>query len=170
MRPFAFLLSLFVCCPSLLAADAASIGYVDMQQVIERSKLGIQAHETLKEQFADPQAALAEEERSIRQLQEETSRDAALMSEAELEKRKNEIQERVMKIQRSAASAQQKLAREQAKLGAGIIKPAQAIIDTLAKEKKLSAVFERNQSGILYVDDGLDLTDEVIKRMDAESK
>lgn len=170
MKRFASLLALLVFCPSLFAADAASLGYVDMQQVIERSKLGKQAHATLKEQFAEPQAALAKEEQSIRQLQETTSRDAALMSEAELDKRKNEVQERVMKLQRSAAAAQQELTREQAKLGGGIIKPAQTIIAKLAKEKKLSAVFERNQSGLLYIEDGLNLTDEVIKRMDAETK
>jgi len=170
MKRFAYLLALLIPCSPLFAADAASIGYVDMQGVIERSKLGKQAHATLKEQFAEPQDALAKEEQSIRQLQESTSRDAALMSTAELEKRKSELQERVVNLQRSAAAAQQELAREQGKLGAGIIKPAQDIIAKLAKEKKLSAVFERNQSGLLYIEDGLNLTDEVIKRMDAKTK
>ena len=170
MQRFAYLLALLVSCPSLLAADAATIRYVDMQQVIERSKLGQKAHAALKEKFADPQAALAKEEQSIRQLQESTNRDAALMSETELEKRKNEIQERVVKLQRQAFAAQQELSQEQTKLGAGIIKPAQVVIAKLAEDKKLSAVFERNQSGLLYIDDGLDLTDAVIERLDAETK
>ena len=170
MKRLACLLVLFVVCPLAVAAGTQTLGYVDMQQVIERSKLGKQAHATLKKQFSGPQEALAKEEQAIRKLQDSTNRDAALMSEAELEKRKNEIQERILKLQRSAAAAQQELSREQAKLGAGIIKPAQGIIDKLAKEKKLQAVFERNQSGLLYVADSLDLTDEVIRRLDAETK
>lgn len=164
------LLALLVLCTPLFAADPAAIGYVDMQQVIERSKLGQKAHATLKEQFAEPQEALAKEEQAILQLQESTDRDSALMSEEELTKRKNEIKERVQKIQRSATTAQQELAREQAKLGAGIITPAKDVITKLAKEKGLGAVFERNQSGLLYIEDGLNLTDEVIKRLDAETK
>jgi outer membrane protein len=164
MKRFASLLATLAFCTPLLAVE---IGYVDMQQVIEESKLGQQAHATLKEQFAEPQAALAEEEQSIRQLQESTSRDAALMSQDELDKRKNELQQRIAKLQQNAASAQADLAREQAKLGAGIVNPAREVIAELAKEKNLGAVFERKQSGLLYIEDGLNLTGEVIKRLDA---
>jgi outer membrane protein len=170
MRRFAPLLTLLAFCNPLPAADAVSMGYVDMQQVIEKSKLGQEAQANLEEQFAKPQEELAKEEQAIRKLQETTGRDAALMSQAELDKRKAELEERVMILQRNAAAAQQKLSQEQVKLGAGIIKPAQEIIAELAKEKKLSAVFERNQSGLLYIEDGLNLTDEVIKRLDARSE
>jgi outer membrane protein len=169
MKRFASLVALALFSSPLLAADAGPIGYVDMQRVIEQSKLGKQAEATLKEKFSDPQAELQKEQQAIRQLQETTSRDAALMSEAELEKRKKELQERVAKLQRDAATAQQELAQEQAKLGAGIIRPAQEIIAELAKEKELSAVFERGQSGLLYIEDGLNLTDEVVKRLNART-
>jgi outer membrane protein len=169
MNRIASLLALLMLCSPLSAAEPAAIGYVDMQRVIEQSSLGKQARETLEEKFADPQAALAKEEQAIRQLQETTSRDAALMSEAELEKRKTEIQERAVQLQRNAAAAQRELAQEQAKLGAGIIRPAQEIIAELAEEKKLSAVFERSQSGLLYIEDGLNLTDEVVERLNAKT-
>jgi outer membrane protein len=167
MKRFASLIALLAVCSPLPAADQAIIGYVDMQRVIEDSKLGKQASATLKEKFADPQAALAQEEQAIREFQQATSRDAALMSEAELEKRRAELQDRVTTLQRSAAATQQELAQEQAKLGAGIVQPAQKIIAELAREKKLSAVFERNQSGLLFIEDELNLTEQVIKRLDA---
>ena len=91
------------------------------------------------------------------------------MSQAELDKRKAEFQERVSQIQRKAAMAQQELSQDQAKLGGGIIKPAQEIITELGKEKKLTAIFERSQSGLLYVEADKNLTDEVIKRLDAKT-
>jgi Skp family chaperone for outer membrane proteins len=34
----------------------------------------------------------------------------------------------------------------------------------------MSAVFERRQSGLLFIDSALDLTPEVIKQLDAKSK
>lgn len=168
MRYTLCVLALAACCAPLSAAEPVTIGYVDMQRVIEESKVGKKAFAVLKEKYAEPQAALDKEEQAILQLQQSTSRDGALMSQAELDKRKTEIQERVLQLQRKAAMAQQELSQDQAKLGGGIIKPAQEIVTDLAKEKKLSAVFERNQSGLLFIQDGLNLTDEVIKRLDAK--
>jgi len=153
----------------LLAADPVTIGYVDMQRVIEESKLGKQAFATLQEKYAEPQAALEKEEKEIMQLQQNLARDGALMSQTELDKRKKEIQDRVQHIQRKAGMAQQELSQDQAKLGQGIIKPAQEIISELGKERKLTAIFERAQSGLLYVQEDRNLTDEVIKRLDAKN-
>jgi outer membrane protein len=48
--------------------------------------------------------------------------------------------------------------------------PAHKAVDAVAKQKKLSMVVERNLAGILYLDDGLDITTEVIKLMDASPK
>jgi Skp family chaperone for outer membrane proteins len=36
------------------------------------------------------------------------------------------------------------------------------VVDTIAKGKKLAAVFETNSAGLLYVDSPVDLTQEVI--------
>lgn len=162
-------LALAVVCAPLIAAEPITIGYVDMQRVIEESKLGKQAFAALQEKYAEPQAALEKEEKSILQLQQSLSRDGALMSQAELDKRKAEFQERVSQIQRKAAMAQQELSQDQAKLGGNIIKPAQEIITELGKERNLTAIFERTQSGLLYVEADKNLTDEVIKRLDAKS-
>jgi outer membrane protein len=151
-------------------AEASSIGYVDMQRVLEQSEMGKQANETLKQKFGPSQQALAEEEQAIRQLQQKTSRDAALMSQEELDKRTSEIQERLRQLQQKAMATQQELAKDQAQLGNEVIKPAQEVIAELAKEMKLSAVFERAQSGLLYIQDELNLTDEVIKRLNARTK
>lgn len=169
MRSALCALALAAFCAPLTAAEPVTIGYVDMQRVIEESKLGKKAFATLQEKYAQPQAALEKEEKEIVQLQQNLARDGALMSQAELEKRKTELQERIGQIQRKAAMAQQELSQDQAKLGGGIIKPAQEIITTLGKERKLTAIFERSQSGMLYVEPELNLTDEVIKRLDAQS-
>jgi len=169
MRSVACALLLAAVCAPLAAAEPITIGYVDMQRVIEESKLGKQAFAALQEKYAEPQAALEKEEKSILQLQQSLAREGALMSQAELDKRKAEFQERVNQIQRKAAMAQQELSQDQAKLGGGIIKPAQEIITELGKERKLTAIFERSQSGLLYVEADKNLTDEVIKRLDAKN-
>lgn len=148
--------------------ETGSIGVVDMQVVLDKSAMGQQAQQALKEKFASRQEKFLEEERSIRQLQQTLARDQALMSQAELDKKTKDIQGRIQAFEKMAGQAKQDLMQEQNKLGNKILEPAQAIIVALAKEKQLSAVFERRQSGLMYIDDGLDLTAEVIEQLNAK--
>jgi len=152
------------------AAQPVMIGYVNMQEVIDKSEPGRQAQETLKEKFGDEQRELAREQLAIRQLQETLDKDKVLMSQKELDKKTVEIQERKKAFQQKMTRFQQELAQEENKLANRILGPAPAIIAAVAKDKRVSAVFERRQSSLLYIDEGLDLTAEVIKRLDARSK
>jgi len=164
---FSFLLSLTTV---VYASEPGKIGYVDMQIVIDQSDMGKQAQEELKEEFGPRQEELAKEEQSIRQLQQTFARDQALMSQSELDKKTSEIQKRIKELQAKAAKAQQELAREQNKLGGEILRPTRDIIAKVAKDKQVAVVFERRQSGLLYIDKGLDLTPEVIKGLNAQKK
>jgi len=160
--PFLFLLVMPV-----QAAKPGKVGYVNMQEVIDKSKPGRQAQETLKEKFGDRRQKLAEEQESIRQLQQTLDKDKALMSQKELDKKTAEIGKRKKKFQQQVVELQKEVAQEENKLANQILKPTPAIIAAVAKDKQVSAVFERRQSGLLYIDEGLDLTAEVIKRLDA---
>ena len=153
-----------------LATESGAIGYVDMQLVLDNSTMGQRAQQTLKKKFEGRQQELAKEEQSIRQKQQTLARDQALMSQSELDKKTAELEKLIGAFQKKATEAQKELVQEQNKLAAEILKPAQAIVAATAKENKVSAVFERRQSGLLYIDDGLDLTPDVIKRLDAKGK
>lgn len=155
---------------SAFAAEPGPFGYVDMQMILDKSNMGQQAQKALKEKFAGKQQEFAEEENSIRQLQQALERDQALMSQAELDGKSAELEKKVNEFQQKAAEAQKALVEEQNKLGSEILKPVEGIIAAVAKDKKVSAVFERRQSGLLYVDPGVDLTEEVVKRLDAQGK
>jgi len=158
---------LFLLVTPVQAAKPQKIGYVNMQEVIDKSKLGQQAHETLKKKFGSRQQKLAGEQQSILQLQKTLDRDKALMSRKELKKKTAEIQKRKKKFQQKVTQLQKEVRQEENKLAQRILEPAPAVSTAAAKAKRVSAVFERRQSGLLYIDDGLDLTAEVIKRLDA---
>lgn len=153
-----------------LAADAVSIGYVDMQQVLEKSKLGQRAQETLKAKFGPKSEEFAKEEQGIRQQQQTLERDKPLMSKDQIKKKEEELQKKVEAFQKTAGATQQELTKEQQKLAQAVVGPAQEVLQALSKEKKIGAVFERNQAGLLYIDSDLDLTKEVIKRLDERAK
>ncbi|WP_040856103.1 OmpH family outer membrane protein [Thiorhodovibrio frisius] len=163
-----FYLGCLLCMPllGLANAQAADMGYVNMQRVLKESQLGRDAEARLEERFGPKTEPFAEEEMAIRQLQQVLERDKALMSEAQVEKKQTEIRERIQAFEQDFSAIQRELAQAQQQEAAKILEPAGKALKAIAEKKKLSAVFESSQSGILYLDPKTDLTDEVIEYMD----
>jgi outer membrane protein len=152
------------------AAVAEGIGYVDMQQVLQESRLGQAAQARLEERFGDRQQPFAEEEMAIRRLQQNLERDKPLMSRAQVEKKEKEIAERIEKFEKDAGALQQELIKAQQEEGAKIIEPAREAVVKVAEKRKLSAVFEASQANILYLAKDADITGAVIEAMDQATK
>jgi outer membrane protein len=170
MKRLAVLVAALTVSGACLAADAPTIGYVDMQQVLQESKLGKQAQAKLKEKFGPKSEEFAKEEQAIAQQKQTLERDKPLMSKDQIKKKEEEIQKKLEAFQKSAGGIQQELQKEQQKLAQAIVGPAQEVVQAMSKEKKMGMVFERSQAGILYTDSALDLTKDVIKRLDEKAK
>lgn len=150
----------------LSTVQAADLAYVDMERVLKESELGKQAEARLQERFGDKTQPFAEEEMAIRQLQQALERDKPLMSASQVEKKETEIKERIQAFEKEFTAIQRELMQAQQEEGVKILQPARESINAIAKEKKLSAVFESSQSGILYLDKQIDITDAVIRHLD----
>jgi outer membrane protein len=163
--------TLLVLIAFLLAAPvlASEIGYVDMQRVLEESDLGKAAQANLEERFGGEQQAFAREEAEIRQMQQQLERDRPLMSAEQVEKKETELRERIKRFEEEFTQIQRQLAQAQQQEGNKILQPAREAVISVAKKRKLDAVFEANQSGVVYLDDEGDITDEVIKTMNAST-
>ncbi|WPL19147.1 periplasmic chaperone [Thiorhodovibrio winogradskyi] len=160
-------LASLLCVPLLGLADAqaADIAHVSMQRVLQESQLGRDAEARLQERFSPKTEPFAEKEMAIRQLQAALERDKPLMSEAQVEKKETEIRQRIQAFEQDFSAVQRELMQAQQEEAAKILEPAGVALKALAEKKKLSAVFESSQSGILYLDPESDLTDELIEKM-----
>jgi outer membrane protein len=166
-RVLASLLILLLPCA---AARADTIGYVNMQQVIEKSKLGSRVQEQLRKDFEPKARPFAEEEKAIKQAQAALARDAALMSKDQLEKKQAELKKRIEAFEKNAVPVQKELLKAQQERSREVLIPAQKAVEKVAREKKLTLVVERSLEGLLYLDKSADITDAIIKEMDESNK
>ena len=169
-RPFLFAALIAALSLPVQAAAETTVGFVDMQKVLEDSKLGQRLQKQLRDDFEPRTKSFAEEEREIAQMQQALARDKPLMSNDQVAKKEQEIKERIEAYQKKALPIQQELMKAQQEKGREILEPAREALNAVAKKKKLSMVFERGVNGLLYMDDGLDITAEVIEQLDAKAK
>jgi len=150
-----------------LDASAQSIGIVNMERVLQDSEAGKQVQAALEQRFGEQQREFAGRERDIRQLQASLERDKPLMSKAQVEKKEQDIKTRIEAFEKDFQAIQKEVLEAQQTEGQKLLEPAREAVEKVAKDKKLGAVFEANRAGLMYLDDSADITDSVIKALDA---
>lgn len=151
-----------------MEASAQSIGIVSMERVLQESDSGKAVQAQLEERFGKQQQAFAEREREIRGLQAELERDKPLMSKAQVEKKEADIKSRIEAFEKDFNAVQKEVMEAQQQEGQKLIEPAREAVNEVAEKKKLGAVFEASRAGLLYLGDSADITEEVIKALNAK--
>jgi outer membrane protein len=151
-----------------LDASAQSIGIVNMERVLQESDSGKQVQAALEERFGAQQQEFAGRERDIRQLQASLERDKPLMSKAQVEKKEQEIKTRIEAFEKDFQAIQKEVVEAQQTEGQKLLEPAREAVEKVAKDKKLGAVFEASRAGLMYLDESADITDSVIKALNAQ--
>jgi outer membrane protein len=153
--------------PILLFPVEARFAFIDFQRVASNSVSGKLAARILKE-FSDKK--VTDLEGQNKQLQALTSkRDAGVLSGAALTQIGKDVDKLQREIQFSQQNAQAEFQQMQDDLRTDFQNKVVPVVADIAKEKGLYAVFTAD-SGLLFILPALDISDEVIKRVDAQPK
>jgi outer membrane protein len=147
--------------------EGAKVAFFDVQAVASNSSDGKAAtgklQELEKKKVAEIQAKnkQLEEARTKQQTSSGIMNDNARLS---LEKEVDKLTREVQFLQQEAQSERNALQNE---LQVEFQRKLAPVLDQIAKEKSLHLLLDINSSGAMWVEPGLDLTQEIIKRLDA---
>jgi outer membrane protein len=103
-------------------------------------------------------------------MNEEWKKNAALLSEEARMSKQKEFQEKFLALRNSEMEFQSEIKRKEQQATQKIAIKVARMVETIAKEKKLRAVFETNTAGLLYLENPTDLTQDVIKEYEKAPK
>jgi outer membrane protein len=162
--------------PFLLAVASAAlaqqppwpVAVIDVQRVVEESAAGREAMSRLRK-LQDEKVAqgrkLADELANLRR-QLETQR--VTLTEAKIAELQKQIEDKQVELQRFQDDAQGELEEAKNKELSALERQIMPIINEIGKEKKLVLIFNKFQSGLVYADDAVDITDEVLRRFNTK--
>lgn len=146
------------------AQDGAGVAYVDIQRAIREVDDGQRAMRQLTEQLEERQRVLDSTETELRELTSQLESEIEGMDEATRAQRLQEYQQRIMEYQQQYQTNQRALLEMEAEATAEIVQRMVAIVATIAEERGISMVFEKQRSAVVWAATSLDLTDELIRR------
>jgi len=153
------------------AVDSArKYGVVDMQSVILAVEEGKTARAELEKQIKSKEGEFQKQKEELDKMNNEWKNQASILSEEARMNKQKEFQEKFLALRNAEMEFQQDIKRKEQKATQTIAIKVAGLVEKMAKEKKLEAVFETNSAGLLYLENPQDMTKEVIDRFGKESK
>ena len=163
-----FVVGLFLLTSAAYGVEKFAV--VDLQKALNLSKAGKDAKETFGKKVESAQKLVETREQELKRLQTEFEKQGLLLStDARVEKTK-EFEAKRRDLERYVKDSRDELTMEERRLTNKILEEIEKVVQRVGKEEGYTFIFERNQSGLLYLRDVLDLTDRVIKAYDAQKK
>ena len=153
-----------------IAADKPAIAYVDARKVLLESKAGKKNKAGLEKLVKEKEGALRKEEEKLKAMQEAFQKDQLLMTDDQKMARQKAFQEKAEAYQKLVRDAKQEINKKDNEYTAKSLAEIRGVIAELAKEMKLSLVLEVSESGLLYAEEGMDLTSKVMEKYNARAK
>jgi outer membrane protein len=147
--------------------EGAKVAFVVLQRIANESAEGKAASAQIQALQQKKAAELADKQKQLQGIQAKLEKEASVLSstaQADLAKQAERLN---TEIQRFTQDAQQDLAELQAELQQQFEARVTPVLEEVRKEKGLLLVFNGPDSGLVAADPGLDISGDVIKKMDA---
>ncbi|MCA9515326.1 MAG: OmpH family outer membrane protein [Myxococcales bacterium] len=152
------------------AASAADlkIGVVDVEYVILKSKAGTAAKDKLKKLFDKKQKELDEKQKELLDLKGKLENPSSMLTDDKKKEMLRTYQEGLMALQEAYLKNQQDLAKKEQELMKPILKDLEEVLTKMAEEGGYDMIVNRSQQGVLWSKKDHDITEAVIKKLDAK--
>ena len=167
--PAALVALLILASPASAAAKDLKVGVVDVEFVILKSKKGQAAKKKLKRIFDKKQKELNAKQEHLLSLKKQLENPSDMASPDKRKKMLIDYQQGVLKLQEDFVKHQQELAKKEMELMKPILKVLEKVLTDFAKEGDFDMVITRSQHGVVFAEPDLDITKDILARMDKGS-
>jgi outer membrane protein len=147
--------------------EGAKVGYVVLQRIANESAEGKQATTRIQALQQKKAAELTDKNKQLQGIQAKLEKEAAVLSataQADLAKQAEKLN---TDIQRFTQDAQAEIQELQAQLQQQFQVRIEPVLAKVGAAKGLHFIFNGPDSGLVWADQGLDISDDVIKALDA---
>jgi outer membrane protein len=148
-----------------LAQAQTVVAFVDTTRAAANSTDGKAAEQKLKALRDKKRGEFQPQDEKLKRMREEYETQRFVLSREALQEREIEILKTQRNLERDLEGAQEEFEIEQRRLMQPILKSILDVVNQVAKDKGYGLVLEKTSPGVLFYSDQLDITDEVITRL-----
>jgi Skp family chaperone for outer membrane proteins len=146
--------------------SSLSVIVVDVQALLQNSKAAKMVRQQIEAKRADYAKDISHQEETLRQERDTLQRQQASLSAEQLNAKGRDFQAKVNELDRDVQAKRQALERSNADALQKIQEVMVKIITDIAKDRKANLVFQRSE--LVLFDQGFDVTDQVLQKLDEQ--
>ncbi|MGE3275627.1 MAG: OmpH family outer membrane protein [Vicinamibacterales bacterium] len=150
--------------------EGAKVAFVVLQRIANESVAGRAATTKIQALQQQKTADLNKQNQALQALQQRLEKEAGVLSPAAAADLQKQIERAQVDLQRSTQDAQAEIQELTQQLQEEFRVRMEPVLAAVAEEKGLHFVFNGPDSGLVWADTGLDISEDVIKRLDAQQK
>ena len=152
--------------PAPAASAGLSILVVDVQSLLQNSKSAKMVRQQIEQKRGEYTKEISHQEEVLRQERDTLQRQQASLSAEALNQKAKDFQQKVNELDRTVQAKRQALEKSNAEALEKIQEAMLKIITGISKDRKANLVFQRSE--LVLFDQGFDVTDEVLQKLDEQ--
>ncbi len=157
---------LFMSLASVQAADTNfKFGYIDLQKVMALSAQGKIAKGKMKARQEELRGSLQKKQAEISAMKEELERQGMMLSPEKRKEKENTYQKKVRDFKIFVSDSEKDMKALEGEFLKKMLKELEIVTSEFGKKGNYKLILEK-RSGIIYADDSMDVSDELIKAYD----
>ena len=152
------------------SAGVQKIGVIDVQRILTDSQAGKDAIKALRAVNDQKVAELESKRTAIEDLQSRIDEGRLSLSEERLAEMQKELEEQVIAFRRLEDDANRALQKQRDEAFSKIERRVMPIITQVGQELGFTMIFNKFQSGLVFAQEGIDITDVILERFDAAAE
>ena len=163
-------IALFVLALTLLAtgtaeAQALKIGYINSQEILANAPGATEAQQAFEDQMAEYEAEAQQLQQELQRMQQELEQQRLTLSPEARQAREQRIAQKAQEAQQRMQQLDQMAAQRRQELVQPVMDEISDVIEAVREDGSYAYIFDVAAGAIVAADPTLDLTDEVIRRL-----
>jgi outer membrane protein len=146
------------------AAQQITVAVIDVQRVVTDSDPGKEALQKLQKLQNDRIEQGKRLQADLDAMRDQLNKQQLTLAQDKLDELNKKIEDKQIEMKRFQDDAQRELEAARRKTLDGLEAKIMPVINAIGKEKGYTLIFNKYQSGLVYADDAIDITDEVVRR------
>lgn len=154
-----------------LRAEELKIGYIDTVKIFAEYKETVEAEAVYKKEVEAWKKKASDMETELAKLREEIQSQSLMLSEEKLAEKRRTFDRKLQEYNQymnDIFGEDGQAAKRNKELTAPIVEKINAVIAKIAEEEGYSVIFDASQGNIVFAKKALDLTQQVMERLNAE--
>jgi outer membrane protein len=151
------------------AGGTLRVAVIDTEKILLSSAAGKKAIAELKKIQEAKEAELRNRQQEIKDLQDKVAQGRLSLAQDKLAEMAKQLEDKEIALRRLSDDAGRELNKKKDDLLGSIDEKVMPVINQIGKEQGYTMIFRKFESGLIYADDAIDITNAVVQRLDAQA-